>query len=90
MNDIVKEYITSGKDLREILKDRIKSNDRKWIFTFVLFSIIWIGYVSIVNSRNIELTKELNIAIDSIKYQNVIIDCQFKALDTAVYFQDIK
>jgi hypothetical protein len=90
MNDIVKEYITSGKDLREILNNRIKANDRKWIALFILFSIIWIGYVCIINQRNLDLVTE-NKTLQHDKFINdSIIESLENKLNSAVYFKDIK
>jgi hypothetical protein len=90
MNDIVKEYITSGKDLREILNDRIKANDRKWFTIFILFTIIWIGYVCVVNSRNIDVIEQ-NKALQHEKFvSDSIIERLETKLDSAVYFKNIK
>jgi hypothetical protein len=89
MNDIVKEYITSGKDLREILNDRLKANDRKWIAIFILFSIIWVGYVCIINQRNLDLvTKNETLQHDKFVSDSIIENLQNKC-SSAVYFKDI-
>lgn len=80
----------TGKDLDTIINDKIKTNNRQWFALICLFIIILGGYATMITSRNIDLKKELFIANDSINYQATIIDIQYKTLDTAVYFKDLK
>ena len=90
MNDLVKEYIETGKDLNSICDDKIKENNNQWAFTLFLTGLIWIGH-SVIQYKRVEYWKsQVNELKDSVTYKNTVIDMQYKALDSAVYFHEIK
>ena len=85
MNEYVKEYMETGKDLNTICNDKIKANNRQWLLIFILTSVIWIGYICILHKRY-EDTSQLRhekLVSDS------IIENLENRLDSAVYFKDI-
>lgn len=90
MNDLVKEYIETGKDLNSICDDKIKANNRQWFLIFALFAIIWIGHSVIQYKRVTYFKQQVNELSDSIKFKDAAIEMQKKCLDSAVYFEDIK
>ena len=90
MNDLVKEYIETGKDLNSICDDKIKDNNKQWAFTLFLTGLIWIGH-SVIQYKRVEYWKsQANDLKDSVTYKNTVIDMQYKTLKSAVYFEDIK
>ena len=90
MNDLVKEYMETGKDLNTICDDKIKANNRNWFLIFCLLTIVWIGYSITIGERFETLTKE-HSKCDSIhKVDFLTIEMQKKCLESAVYFEDIK
>jgi hypothetical protein len=90
MNNLVKEYMETGKDLNTICNDKIKANNRQWFLIFCLFSIIWIGHSVIQYKRVVYFKSKVDTLSDSIKFKDAAIDMQKKCLDSAVYFEDIK
>lgn len=61
MDDLVKEYMNTGKDLNSILNDRIKSNNKSWILIISLFLIIFIGYFIVQNQKNVSQEKTIEL-----------------------------
>jgi hypothetical protein len=59
------------------------------VFIFILF-VVWISYTSLLLIRIRDLIIDGMQDKYIIKYQNVIINIQRQALDSAVYFNDIK
>ncbi len=90
MNDLVKEYMETGKDLNTICNDKIKANNRQWFLIFCLFTVVWIGYLMTVNKR-LETKIIEHSKCDSIhKVDRITIEMQKIYLDSAVYFHEIK
>jgi hypothetical protein len=90
MNDLVKEYMETGKDLNTICDDKIKENNRNWFLLFALFTTVWIGYSVTIGKRMANITYE-HSKCDSIhKVDALTIEMQKKCLEGAVYFEDIK
>ena len=90
MNDLVKEYMETGKDLNAICNDKIKANNRQFFLIFCLFSIIWIGH-SVMQYNRVSVLSTEHSKCDSIhKVDALTIEMQKKCLDSAVFFEDIK
>lgn len=80
----------TGKPINKFVKDKIKANNRQWFLIFCLFSIIWIGHSVIQHKRVYYWKNQAKVLKDSIKLKDTAIDMQYKTLETAVYFEDIK
>lgn len=89
MNDILNEYISTGKTPNEILKDKIKANNKQWFLILILFIIIFGGYAGMVTQRNTKLLNENSKYDSTIFYKDCEIEMMQIHLDSAVYFRDI-
>lgn len=90
MNDLVKEYMETGKDLNSICDDKIKENNRQWFLILLIVFFILGGYTVGTNIRAIK-AEQAHSKCDSIhKVDSLTIDMQYKTLNSAVYFEDIK
>lgn len=90
MNDLVKEYIETGKDLNSICDDKIKENNKQWALLVFLLAVIFIGYSCIITGRYSDLEAEHSKCDSLHKVDALTIDLQHKTLDSAVYFHEIK
>jgi len=87
MNDYVKEYIETGKDLNTICNDRIKRNDKRWCLLILFVFTIWIGFDCVTHPKS----KHSSYQCDSIhKVDSLTIKMQLDKMSQAVYFKDIK
>lgn len=78
-----------AKAIDSIHKQILQHERIKMYLLIALLNIIWIGYICILNSRNVELRKENK----SLKHEKFISDSINSFLqskcDSAVYFKDI-
>ena len=84
----VKEALLNGQDIDQWHKQKIKQNDRQWFLIFCLFLTVFTGYVMMRNIPNAKVQTRDKDSV--IAYQNFVIGIQKAALDSAVYFKQIK
>lgn len=90
MNDILKEYMETGRSVDQIHKEKVKNIHNQWFLIVVLLFVILGGYCGIVTKRNVDLTNKVNNLKDSVLIKNYALKKQYEALDSAVYFGEIK
>lgn len=81
----IKNHILNGT-----LEQAIKQNNRQWFLIVSLFIIVFGGYSVILTKRNLTLQEQMKPLQDSLSYKDAVIGIQSQALDSAVYFYEIK